>query len=108
MMSVPLPKHAMTENAEILACSKSVGQMHFARLDSIKLSVNAKKAIEETHMIDVDNMNASSTRIVATRSNVKMKNVWTHVPVQNLLIVHHVTTKAFAFASQITLETHME
>ena len=51
-------KHAMTENAEILACSKSVGQMRSARLDSIKHSVAALRATVETHMINVDNMNA--------------------------------------------------
>ena len=59
-------KHAMTENAEILVCSKSVGQMHFVRLDSIKHSVAALRATEETHMINVDNMNASLTLIVGT------------------------------------------
>ena len=95
----------MTENAEILAYSKIVEQMLFVLLDSIKLSVNAKRATEETHMINVDNMNASLTQIAGTHWNVKMRNVWTHVHVHSSLIVRHVTTEAFALASQITLET---
>ena len=56
----------MTENAEILAYSKIVEQMLFVLLDSIKLSVNAKRATEETHMINVDNTNASLTQIAGT------------------------------------------
>ena len=56
----------MTENAEILACSKSVGQMPSVLPDSIKLSVAAKRATEETHMINVDNTNASLTQIAGT------------------------------------------
>ena len=107
MMNVPWLKHAMTESAEIHAYSKTVDQMLFVLLDFIKLSVNAKRATEETHMIDVDNTNASLTQIAGTHWNVKMRNVWTHVHVHSLLIVHHVTTEAFALASQIILETHM-
>ena len=47
----------MTENAEILACFKSVVQMPFVLLGSTKHFAIAKKATEEILMILVGNMN---------------------------------------------------
>ena len=59
-------KHAITKNAEILACSKIVVKMQYVRLDAMKHSVAALRAVLETHMIYADNMNASLTLIVGT------------------------------------------
>ena len=100
-------KHAMTENAEILACSKSVGQMHYVRLDSIKHSVAALRASVETHMTNAGSMNALSTLIVGTPWNVKMRSVLTLVNVLDLQTAPQEITEAIAHAYLTILETHM-
>ena len=97
----------MTENVEILACSKSVDQMLFAQLDSIKLFVAAKRVTEEILMIPAGNMNASLMQIAEIHLNVRTRSVWTHVHAPNLLIAHHATIEAFVLVSQITRVTPM-
>ena len=105
--NAPSLKHALIESAKIHASTKHVATMQFALIKFTELFALVGRIPRGTLIITVNPTSVLWMQTVQLLSNVRMKNVWTHASVLDMLIAMPEITGASATASPNTLGTLM-